>query len=398
MTRNKIEKQLLGALQRMKEDAQKREHERELKTWANLSIPFSMKEELRKLTKEGLSDIRKRLDIPSASQLKKGELIDLFCNQIPLLLEKICKNLDLERFQMIEKIIRNEGYIVSPRLESHQLEYFRSIGFVFTGSFEGKKILAISEEIVRHPLFKQNNKKLMLTCSRNTVWIKLTQGLLYYYGNLSVMELIQLVEKYTNEPVNFSEFISVMEHACSYYQQFRMDQFGFSQIRVFDAERVKQEHQMRKELDYFPFSKEQLVRAGEVGYVDRNTSYLQFVDFLTKNYEISKKEADEMVEECVYATNIGEGPNQIIQFLSSRLEFEDREALTAFVEIVMNLMNNTRQWFLKGYTPHELSARNRKSLVPLPEKTNVVEFKKKIGRNDPCPCGSNKKYKNCCGK
>ncbi|MBQ1295900.1 MAG: SEC-C domain-containing protein, partial [Clostridiales bacterium] len=21
-----------------------------------------------------------------------------------------------------------------------------------------------------------------------------------------------------------------------------------------------------------------------------------------------------------------------------------------------------------------------------------------IGRNDPCPCGSGKKYKNCCGK
>ncbi|MBR0400159.1 MAG: SEC-C domain-containing protein [Mogibacterium sp.] len=24
--------------------------------------------------------------------------------------------------------------------------------------------------------------------------------------------------------------------------------------------------------------------------------------------------------------------------------------------------------------------------------------KKKPGRNDPCPCGSGKKYKHCCGK
>ncbi len=24
--------------------------------------------------------------------------------------------------------------------------------------------------------------------------------------------------------------------------------------------------------------------------------------------------------------------------------------------------------------------------------------KTKIGRNDPCPCGSGKKYKNCCGR
>ena len=23
---------------------------------------------------------------------------------------------------------------------------------------------------------------------------------------------------------------------------------------------------------------------------------------------------------------------------------------------------------------------------------------KKVGRNEPCPCGSGKKYKNCCGR
>jgi len=27
-----------------------------------------------------------------------------------------------------------------------------------------------------------------------------------------------------------------------------------------------------------------------------------------------------------------------------------------------------------------------------------VHVDKKIGRNDPCPCGSGKKYKNCHGK
>ena len=26
------------------------------------------------------------------------------------------------------------------------------------------------------------------------------------------------------------------------------------------------------------------------------------------------------------------------------------------------------------------------------------EVEKKVGRNDPCPCGSGKKYKKCCGK
>ena len=48
--------------------------------------------------------------------------------------------------------------------------------------------------------------------------------------------------------------------------------------------------------------------------------------------------------------------------------------------------------------------------VAKPQETNLEQAKaaggpsgpkrvqKKIGRNDPCPCGSGKKYKNCCGK
>ncbi len=31
-----------------------------------------------------------------------------------------------------------------------------------------------------------------------------------------------------------------------------------------------------------------------------------------------------------------------------------------------------------------------------PLKTRAAE--KKVGRNEPCPCGSGKKYKKCCGK
>jgi SWIM/SEC-C metal-binding protein len=31
-----------------------------------------------------------------------------------------------------------------------------------------------------------------------------------------------------------------------------------------------------------------------------------------------------------------------------------------------------------------------------PQKTRIAE--KKVGRNEPCQCGSGKKYKRCCGK
>ena len=35
---------------------------------------------------------------------------------------------------------------------------------------------------------------------------------------------------------------------------------------------------------------------------------------------------------------------------------------------------------------------------PLPPPIEPIKADKDIGRNDPCPCGSGKKYKKCCGK
>ena len=40
-------------------------------------------------------------------------------------------------------------------------------------------------------------------------------------------------------------------------------------------------------------------------------------------------------------------------------------------------------------------------LIDAIEKKGIqvaAETKREVGRNDPCPCGSGKKYKNCCGR
>ena len=39
-----------------------------------------------------------------------------------------------------------------------------------------------------------------------------------------------------------------------------------------------------------------------------------------------------------------------------------------------------------------------KQLADIETSTPRAEKQKKVGRNDPCPCGSGKKYKRCCGK
>lgn len=44
------------------------------------------------------------------------------------------------------------------------------------------------------------------------------------------------------------------------------------------------------------------------------------------------------------------------------------------------------------------SVEKRKEITKAWRESRIVVNKNKIGRNEPCPCGSGKKYKNCCGK
>jgi len=52
---------------------------------------------------------------------------------------------------------------------------------------------------------------------------------------------------------------------------------------------------------------------------------------------------------------------------------------------------------------HELSAFGKKDGIwyyvdsALPKGQTIVRAQPKVGRNDPCQCGSGKKYKKCCG-
>ncbi len=45
-----------------------------------------------------------------------------------------------------------------------------------------------------------------------------------------------------------------------------------------------------------------------------------------------------------------------------------------------------------------LSEERRKELYKAQKSSTTIVKGKKIGRNDPCPCGSGKKYKFCCGR
>jgi preprotein translocase subunit SecA len=70
-----------------------------------------------------------------------------------------------------------------------------------------------------------------------------------------------------------------------------------------------------------------------------------------------------------------------------------REAYQMFTELMSNIQKQL------VYNIYKIS--NIRKVVPTvmaKAKKEIFKSEKKVGRNDPCPCGSGKKYKKCCGK
>ncbi len=71
----------------------------------------------------------------------------------------------------------------------------------------------------------------------------------------------------------------------------------------------------------------------------------------------------------------------------------DRELLYKnMVEAKADWLYNLPQW------DAIFTEDKRKELYKAQKLSHTVVKGKKIGRNDPCPCGSGKKYKHCCGR
>jgi preprotein translocase subunit SecA len=79
------------------------------------------------------------------------------------------------------------------------------------------------------------------------------------------------------------------------------------------------------------------------------------------------------------------------------------EGLEMFEDLTYSIQNDTVKLLLKAEIKKnvEVKADDKQNLVtnsPTGGAKIPVTRGAKIGRNDPCPCGSGKKYKDCCGK
>jgi hypothetical protein len=73
------------------------------------------------------------------------------------------------------------------------------------------------------------------------------------------------------------------------------------------------------------------------------------------------------------------------------LTFNIEKLYSQMVEAEADWLYNLEEW------EPLLTKERRKELYRIQRSSTTIVKDKKINRNDPCPCGSGKKYKKCCG-
>ena len=131
-------------------------------------------------------------------------------------------------------------------------------------------------------------------------------------------------------------------------------------------------------------------------------------------YEILLKEPNTVVKGTVkelaekYNTNIEimvgflDGIDESLKQPNNLDEITEDSEVTIDIDtekLYMNMVGCNAEWL---YTLPEwdniYDKETRDALYKKEKTSHTVVKAPKVGRNDPCPCGSGKKYKKCCGK
>ena len=129
-------------------------------------------------------------------------------------------------------------------------------------------------------------------------------------------------------------------------------------------------------------------------YVSGNAAYKALEAFLTGGCGLEPNHTDELLSEAWAEFEIGDTAEQFLEKAKDGgFVLTDPAQAKKFEDLVKQCRENTRMLPLRGAMPSEAEA-----LKIVDSSATRVRSGKKIYPNDPCPCGSGKKYKHCCGR
>ena len=413
-----------------------------------------LREYLTEYTKEELLDQARSFEIKKCSGLRKADLInrivDTFCAEEMLRSRLAC--LTKEQMDLFRKAcISPTAVSVNEVVDAMQLYRY------WIGYFENPTDRFCVFEDVAVAFSKIDDKAFQLKQCRKGWLVKCIHFFIQYYGIAPIEVIYEMYRQKVKDSID--EMIEILwEMPVDIVESclFTMDKLGmegwpkenplysekgiFVHLQLFENEEFAYLLRQQMDKDFYIPSAQQIDEICRTGYEASSSEYKKLESFFIKKLRLPYEQA---VTWClqVWANSYeGESPSKIINKMTEvNIVFEEK-MINELLELLVAAHNNTRMKENRGYKPSEMvrkkSVDKMPTIVPassnaaailkddapqlqamgvpvdLNRNTDVIQttmfprglneepirVEKKIYPNDPCPCGSGKKYKKCCGK
>ena len=213
--------------------------------------------------------------------------------------------------------------------------------------------------------------------------------------------VLETIHRDIDDSFSKRELRKFIENIPSEYAEFTWKDGMIYHVMLYPDDRGIQKAQGNHPY-YFPTPNEIMDLAIE-NYLPDNQPLKKIISFLEQIVGVSTEKANMLGKEIQRTISGGCGIEDVFDILGLEGVFVERELqIKRLVSLVEEMWDDTRMLLNKGFTPNEVSRMEKKifRVSSAEKKSNVISFdearKNKIYPNDPCPCGSGKKYKNCC--
>ena len=397
MELEKTAKQRLEELQKqMQEEAEKRK-----KQLMKREVPTrrTLKNALATMTRQELDDIRYNVGLSGTSSMNKAELIEKLVPAIVEFSRTWFVSLLDEQYQAFRHLDAKKGISSEFRADESRLDYFQSLGLMVCGAYKGELAWYMPKEIMEEFRQLDQNQAFRKAVELNNDVFRVAAGLLFYYGVMDYDSLFAKVRQHleiSTEDLSFSDFMKVMFNGSCWQRNVRTSEHVAYYCTVMDPGKIL-EAQDKIGVGFAKLSYGQVYDAGEEDYIEATNEYKGLAQFFMAAYKMDVLRAAEVVGQITILLQNGGEMKDILAYIEKLGEPENEKDMEALSPLLIGFHQSLRMWKLKGHTPTEIVTGKLD-----PEGGDIISFeaarrkKAKVGRNDPCPCGSGKKYKNCC--
>lgn len=359
------------------------------------------------LAKTRLAVLASTYNISGRSKMKKEELVAAVQDRIedPETLQATFLNSRPKEWELFRSLL-DGSYQPSNATPFGYYSYFLHYGMLFTFFADNRLHLVIPDE-VKSAFRKLDQPAFRKALHRSHELYNYLMAATNLYGVIPPAKLVEIINAQNSEdPVSEEELLQHLEQFLvrkDQYFELRRGVIASYDMEVNEFDELSNKVQ---EKSYYVPDKQELLKYADPDYFEMTPQLAALRDFVTKEFRLDREIAEYLVDDIQLGCSMEASLEDLLyEFERRNLEFKSQKQAQQAVALIADVYDHTRMWTNAGHTLDELRRLQEDKPGNPPEATpfirgHVVKQAKstKIGRNEPCPCGSGLKYKKCCGK